>query len=293
MTLNELTTYYAEKLAYEYRGLPRATAQMQLYVKQYVADYLANSLETCYALDDAIGTQLDTLGKYIGVSRNVAIPREGGYFGLWTYASSRNPALYQGVWDPQYNVPTLPAASSASGQWYVISLAGTSTSPIAATFDVGDVIWSNGTVWAKSTADNGNGLTTYGDSSVNANATLYQYATSEAVNTALQDGDYRALLKLKIIQNISNNTLANISELLSAAFPSQITVSDNLNMTLTYTVLTTFPLTLPLLQRFLPRPMGVGISIVFVTPSVTGGYLLTESGDYLTTEDGSLLTVTT
>lgn len=292
MTINELTQYYSQRLAYQYRGLARADAQMQLYVKQFVADYLANQLTTCYALDAAVGTQLDVLGKYIGLSRNIGLPIETAAFGFWTYSSTFNPSLYQGIWDPTYNLPALPAAAGGNnGYWYVVNNAGTSASPIAATFKAGDVIWSNGSVWAKSTTYNGNGLTTYSNAAINANATFYQYVSSELQNTALPDDQYRAVLKLKIISNTSDHTLPAIMEALILAFGTQISVQDNLDMTISYSVLNSFPLSVPLLVRYLPRPMGVGISVTLVTPVVPGGYLLTESGDYLTTEDGSILTI--
>lgn len=292
MTINELTQYYSQKLAYEYRGLARADAQMQLYVKQFVADYLANQLATCYALDVAVGAQLDILGKYIGLSRNIGLPVETSAFGFWTYASTFLPAKYQGIWDPTYNLPTLPAAASGnSGDWYIINTPGASTAPITETFKAGDVIWSNGSVWAKSAIDNGNGLTTYSNPATNANSLFYQYSSSEVANTALPDDQYRAVLQLKIISNVSDHTLPSIMGSLRAVFGDAISVQDNRDMTLSYTVLTSFPLPLPILQRYLPRPMGVGISVTLVNPVVSGGYLLTQSGDYLTTEDGSRLII--
>ena len=292
MTINELTQYYSQKLAYQFRGLARADAQMQLYVKQFVADYLANQLATCYALDVAVGAQLDILGKYLGLSRNIGLPIETSAFGLWTYSSTFDPAKYQGVWTPVYNSPTLPSAVGNSGTWYIINYPGASTTPIVETFKAGDVIWSNGTTWAKSTAYNGNGLTTYSDSAVNATSVFYQYASSEVANTALPDDQYRAVLQLKIISNVSDHTLPSIMGSLRAVFGDAISVQDNRDMTLSYTVLTSFPLPLPILQRYLPRPMGVGISVTLVNPVASGGYLLTQSGDYLTTQDGSILTVT-
>ena len=291
MTINELTQYYSQKLAYEYRGLARADAQMQLYVKQFVADYLANQLSTCYALDAAVGAQLDILGKYIGLSRNIGLPIETSAFGLWTSDSYAFPYYYQGVWDPVYNLPTLPAAAGHSEWWYAINSPGVSTAPIAATFKAGDIIYPNGTTWSKVTDYNANGLTTYSNPATNANSLFYQYASSEVANTALPDDQYRAVLQLKIISNVSDHTLPSIMGSLRAVFGNAISVQDNRDMTLSYTVLTSFPLPLPILKQYLPRPMGVGISVTLVNPVASGGYLLTQSGDYLTTEDGSRLTI--
>jgi hypothetical protein len=99
------------------------------------------------------------------------------------------------------------------------------------------------------------------------------------------------VLQLKIISNVSDHTLPSIMGSLRAVFGDAISVQDNRDMTLSYSVLTSFPLPLPILKQYLPRPMGVGISVVLVNPVASGGYLLTQSGDYLTTEDGSRLTI--
>lgn len=290
MTLRELTDYYALLLIYEYRGLPRANAQMQLYAKQAVADFLAGQVQTCFVLNSAIGAQLDTLGKYIGINRNVGLPAEVSSFGFWTYGSSFAPSDYQGIWDPVYNLPTL-SGSGSTGDWYIINQPGSSTSPITATFKAGDIIWWDGAAWVKSTVDNGNGLTTYSNAAINNNSLFLQYVSPELQNTALPDDQYREVLKLRIIQNSSSHSLASLMESLYAVYPTQISLSDNKDMSLSYTVLNSFPLPLPLLQRFLPRPMAVGITVTLISPVVSGGYLLTESGDRLTTENGSPLLV--
>lgn len=293
MTINELTQYYSQRLAYEYRGLARADAQMQLYVKQFVADYLANQLTTCYALDQAVGTQLDVLGKYIGLSRNIGLPALNSAFGFWTYSSTFAPNKYQGSWSPVYNSPTIPAAAPANnGYWYIANYPGVSTSPIAATFKAGDAIWSNGSVWAKSSIYNGNGLTTYNDAAANANATFYQYSTTELQNTALPDDQYRAVLQLKIISNVSNHTLASLVDNLWAVFGNLIQLVDNADMTITYNILGLFPLSVPLLVQYLPRPMGVGITVNGFTPPpppVTTSHITTQAGNWLVTESGDSL----
>ena len=293
MTLNQLTQYYSNLLAFEYRGLSRADQQIQLYTKQFLADFLARQFTTCYSLDLAVGDQLDILGKYIGISRNIGVPLEGASFGLWTYASTLDPDLYQGTWNPTTDVPAIPAAAAGNnGWWYVARVAGVSAFPIAETFKPGDVIFSNGSVWAKETADNGNGLTTYSDSSVNANAGIYRYSFSTSRDTALSDEDYRLVLKFQVIQNTSDNTLASIMAEIHLIFPGQIALTDNANMTMDYYVLTTFPLSKTLLYEFLPRPMGVGITVTLVTSTDADSLLLTESGDYLTTESGNYLALT-
>lgn len=289
MTLLELTGFYTALLAYEYRGLPNASRQMQLYSKQYVADFFAAELLACYDIDLAVGAQLDVLGKYVGVSRNIGVVIDRPYFGFWSYGSARDPALYQATWNPVTDSPALPtAAGGNTGWWYVASVAGTSASPIVATWQIGDIVFSDGSVWAQETADNGNGFQTYLDPVVNQNGYFYSYNFYGTLNSALSDADYRTVLKLKIILNSNDSTLASIDAYLQGFFPGQIQVNDAGVMHLNYFVQSTISLAPSVLALFLPKPMGVGITVTVVTPAPApgAGVLTTESGDILTTEDG-------
>lgn len=291
MTLRELTTYYTNLLAYLYRGQANASRQMQILTKQAVADFLADSLNNCFVLDTAVGAQLDILGKYIGLARNIGPGTAQPYFGLWDYASDLDPLLYQGVWSPADDSPALPAAAGGNaGWWYAVQVSGTSASPIVESFVPGDVVVSNGSVWEKSSEDNANGLTSYDDLTANANAQMISYFTEGQNRSDLSDADYRQVLKFQIISNSSDGTLASIMAAINAVFPGLIQLVDNLNMTLSYSVSVAFPLSQSLLAQFLPRPMGVGITVTIVTPS-GGGRLLTESGDSITTESGDHLVI--
>lgn len=292
MTLNELTSYYGQLLAYQYRGKPNALRQIQLWSKQAVADFLANQLLTCFDIDAAVGTQLDVLGKYVGVPRNIGLVISKPFFSLWAYASGLNPVLYQGTWDPASDSPTIPAADPGNdGWWYVASASGTSTSPIAATFVAGDIIVSDGATWSKQTDDNGNGLTSYGDLGSSLNAFFYSYNFASGQNSNLTDAEYRLVIKLKAILNANDGTLASIMAYLNQFFPSTVFLTDNKDMTMAYVVYSTVPLSKELLEIYLPRPMGVGITVTIINPPTPGGEdrLTTEDGDILTTEDGTPL----
>jgi hypothetical protein len=85
----------------------------------------------------------------------------------------------------------------------------------------------------------------------------------------LADYQYRAVLKPKIISNVSDHTLPSIMSALIDVFGDTITVQDNRDMTLSYTVLYGFPLPAHPLVRYLPRPMGVGVSVTFVNPVIS------------------------
>ena len=285
MTLSDLTGYYRSLLCYQYRSQPKASQQIQLYAKQAVADFLASSLGTCFILSAAVGKQLDILGKYIGVPRNIGSGTPQSYWGLWTYGSAFLQANYQGTWNPATNSPALPSPTGRTGQWYAIQVGGTAIVPPSSVFAPGDIVWSSGSAWLKATTDNANGLTTYADYTVNADAQSYSYASAGQNVSNLSDSDYKRVLQFQIIRNASDHTLASIMAAINAVFPGMIRLVDNLNMSMSYSVSSAFPLSAALLAQFLPRPMGVGISVTIV-PVSAGGFLLTESGEVITTESG-------
>ncbi len=285
MTLEQLTTYYQSLLAYQYRSQPKASQQIELWAKQAVGDFLASSLSTCFILATAVGEQLDILGKYIGVARNIGTGVPQSYFGLWTYGSTFLQSNYQGVWNPAGNSPALPSPTGLTGKWYAIQVGGTAIVPPSSDFSPGDIVWSNGSAWLKATTDNANGFTTYADYTVNANAQTYSYSSEGRNVTDLTDSDYKQVLQFQIIRNASDHTLASIMAAINTVFPGMIGLVDNTDMTLSYTVSAAFPLSTALLTQFLPKPMGVGITVTIVTPG-EDGFLLTEDGGFLLTEDG-------
>ena len=282
--------YYSSLLPYQTRGLPNAVRQVQLWCDLMTGEGLPQQVVTAFDLDTAIGAQLDVIGKYVGVARNVGLPATRPYFGFWTYASSLDPALYQGTWVPSTDTPTLPAASGGNtGFWYVASASGSSTAPITDSFVAGDVIKSNGSVWSKVTTYNGNGLTSYVAPTANTNGVFYSYQYASGQNTDLTDSEYRTVIKLKIVQNMSDNTLASIQAYLHQFFNGLITVVDNKDMTMTYSVVSTVSVSPELLLIYLPHPMGVGITVNGASPPITGMELTTEAGVLLTTEGGLII----
>ena len=291
MSLATLTVFYSSILAYQYRGLPNADRQVQLWASQMIGENLAASLLTCFDVDQAVGTQLDVLGKYVGVSRNIGAPEVRPYFGLWTYAEATlDPAQYQGTWNPTTNDPVI--VSGSAGDWWVTTNAGTASDPLVAPFEGGEVLYCNGgTSFGVHTGANGNGLTSYASPAINANGIFYEYEFAVGQNTDLTDAEYRAVIKLKAVLNASDGTLSTIMALLHQFFLDEIWLVDTKDMNLAYTVLSTVALSPELLAIYLPRPMGVGISVTIISPTPGGGdTLTTEDGFTLTTEDGITLT---
>jgi hypothetical protein len=84
-TLQEQVAYYQDLLIAEYQNSPRALATIAIYVKQALGDMLAADLDPAFTLETAVGPQLDILGKYIGLSRNIGLPAAQPFFEFSDY----------------------------------------------------------------------------------------------------------------------------------------------------------------------------------------------------------------
>ena len=217
-TLQDVTSYYANLLAIQFRGKPRATATIQILLKQAVADFMAAQIQEAFNLDTAVGNQLDVIAKYIGVSRNSNIPASVTFF-------------------------TMADASGSGG---------------------------------------GNGFNDVSAGSLNG--FIYESASeADQPTTAFTDVQFLFVLKLQIALNHFDGTFRYIGNFLATYFPGQITVTDNLDMTLTYVVQPGLPISNTVLANFLPRPLGVGITITTAAASATR---VTSDGYTRVTSDG-------
>jgi hypothetical protein len=135
---------------------------------------------------------------------------------------------------------------------------------------------------------NPNGFTDY-YAGVNLSGVFYRYQNFGVPNTALTDAAYQFLLKLKIILNHSDGTLSNIMTFLNMFLPGQVQLIDNQNMTLTYNVASTVPISAGILANFLPKPMGVSITVNILS----FGTRITEDGHTRVTADGSTRVIIT
>lgn len=291
-TIRELCDFYVDRLIHQFRTLPKARDTVAICVKQALGDTLPDQLLNAFSVDTAVGPQLDTIGKYVGVPRNIGAVTPQPYFGFWSYSIALDPADYQGTWKPSTNDPALPTPSGGnSGWWYVASEDGVHGAIDA---KCGNVVVSNGSAWeVRDVTWNGNGLTTYNDLASNANGVFFSYSSYARQSSDLSDASYRVVIKLKIILNSNDGTLASIMALMNTFFPGQYALVDNRDMTLSYLILSTVPLTQALLEAYLPKPMGVGITVTIISPNPPppggGDRLTTEDGDVITTEDGNPL----
>lgn len=69
MTDLEIEEHYANLLLLQYRGKPKAYATVLALVKPVIMQQLPQAVNDAFDINTAIGTQLDVLGKYLGLSR--------------------------------------------------------------------------------------------------------------------------------------------------------------------------------------------------------------------------------
>lgn len=236
LTLSETVDYYAGLLLTEYRNSPRAVATIRIYAKQAIADMLELDVQDGFDVDTALGAQLDIIGKYVGIPRNIGDPTPRPYYQF------------------------------SDG--------------------VGPIIRGNG-------FQDGTNL------SQNAAAIWYSGIFLGAENTDLTDAAYVLMIKLKIILNANNGTLASIMAFLQMFLPGVVALTDNKDMTLTYTLSSRTPVPTSVLEAYLPKPMGVGVNFIVlgaaVTPSPLVKILTVSHGDHslhTVTSDNATVAVT-
>lgn len=203
--LKAAVDYYATLLLFQYRGNPRAAANIKIYAKQAIADMLEVDVQNGFGVDTAVGAQLDILGKYVGVPRNIGDPTPRPYYSFSDSDGTIRPNGFQDSTNP---------AQNAAAIWYSSLFLG-------------------------------------------------------AENTALTDAAYLLIIKLKIILNANDGTLASIQQFLHDFLPGVVALTDNKDMTLTYTLSSRTPVPTSVLKAYLPKPMGVGVNFVTVTAVVT------------------------
>lgn len=100
-----------------------------------------------------------------------------------------------------------------------------------------------------------------------AGVSRYAYDFSGAVT--LNDTDYRILIKMKVVQNNSGSSLADIQNLLNQYFQGAFLVFDYSNMQLSYFFDATYGSNqlaeILVKQKSLPKPMGVQLgALIFI-----------------------------
>lgn len=112
---------------------------------------------------------------------------------------------------------------------------------------------------------NSYGFTSYLDATLNINASMYEYILTIYSLSTLSDDEYRILLKLKLLSNVSQNCSYGVNELLNEVFGSGVVLFDQFDMTISYFVKTEISriMSIAYAQNLLPKAMGVLISGLF------------------------------
>jgi hypothetical protein len=109
------------------------------------------------------------------------------------------------------------------------------------------------------------GLTDYTDTNLNTDGVFDNYIFAFNSFSDLGDDEYRFMLKLKLVLNSSDNTLATIQNILWKFLGYDLIAWDERDMTMSYTVLSnkSYFTKLAVSQALLPKPAGVTLSGVF------------------------------
>lgn len=71
MTTQELLDYYKNLLIIQYKGIEQNEAMIEALVSLVVASQIYTEVQNSFNIETAVGVQLDVIGKYVGMSRNV------------------------------------------------------------------------------------------------------------------------------------------------------------------------------------------------------------------------------
>lgn len=202
MTPSELTLYYQNLLIMQYITLPKAYATIGVFASEVVSNLVVLQVENAFAIESAVGVQLDTLGSYVGARRIIPgfVPSTDIFFAL-----------------SPYDDPLAPTRG---------------------------------------------GFALYADSSVSDFWALY---TDQDTAYVQSDGELRNLILYLADLNALDNTIKGIDDLLFKFFGTYATLTDNQDMTITYTHNPSDPSTLFGIVNFLgllPHPCGVEVIVV-------------------------------
>lgn len=105
------TAPYASLFTSEHVPRPRLQTEAAT-ILQPLADLqvLMAAYPALFDLNNAVGQQLDTVGQWIGVTRNLAVPITGVYFSLDSSTLGLDQGILQGPFDPTTGLVSLPDA---------------------------------------------------------------------------------------------------------------------------------------------------------------------------------------
>ena len=102
------TADYAGKITSEHRGKPRFSATVEANVSPLAdAQALLASIPEAYDLDTAVGSQLDVVGEWVGISRKIQVPLVSVWFSWDIPGLGWEEGIWKGQYDPTYGIASL------------------------------------------------------------------------------------------------------------------------------------------------------------------------------------------
>lgn len=117
---------YTGLITAEHNSRPNFIAVIKALCQPFVDQQnVGLSIPALYDVDTAIGAQLDTVGEWIGASRDLVIPLTGVYFAFDTAGVGFDQGTWKGPFDPTTQLDVLPdsyyrlllLAKIANNQW--------------------------------------------------------------------------------------------------------------------------------------------------------------------------------
>lgn len=101
-------TDYTGKLTAEHADKPKFKAMVSTVAQSFVdAQNGLSAFPSAFDLDAAVGAQLDAVGRWVGVSRNVDTPLAGVYFTLDALGVGFDQGVWKGPFDPDTGITSL------------------------------------------------------------------------------------------------------------------------------------------------------------------------------------------
>lgn len=88
MTTDEIITYYKSLLIIQYASLRNALGTIEAFITALIQSQIINQVQDGFDVTTAIGSQLDILGTYVGVTRHAFGLVPGSYWSLPFYSDT-------------------------------------------------------------------------------------------------------------------------------------------------------------------------------------------------------------
>ena len=106
------TTDYTALITSEHKNRPKFVDTVGVSVAPFVAvQNVLAGMNRQFSVDEAVGVQLDAVGLWVGVSRNVRVPLPGVYFTWRSAPLGWRSGVWKGTYDPVSGLTQLPDES--------------------------------------------------------------------------------------------------------------------------------------------------------------------------------------